>query len=66
MTVVSFGFKYGLPVDADMVADCRFLPNPHWVDELAPLTGQDSASRSTCCASRTPPSSSAPTWRPSA
>ena len=31
----------GLPVDADMVADCRFLPNPHWVPELAPLTGQD-------------------------
>jgi UPF0042 nucleotide-binding protein len=41
VTVVSFGFKYGLPVDADMVADCRFLPNPHWVPELAPLTGQD-------------------------
>ena len=41
VTVVSFGFKYGLPVDADMVADCRFLPNPHWVAELAPLTGRD-------------------------
>jgi UPF0042 nucleotide-binding protein len=41
VTVVSFGFKYGLPVDSDMVADCRFLPNPHWVPELAPLTGQD-------------------------
>ena len=41
ITVVSFGFKYGLPVDADMVADCRFLPNPHWVPELAPLTGRD-------------------------
>ena len=41
VNVVSFGFKYGLPVDADMVADCRFLPNPHWVAELAPLTGQD-------------------------
>ena len=39
--MVSFGFKYGLPVDADMVADCRFLPNPHWIPELAPLTGQD-------------------------
>ena len=39
--MVSFGFKYGLPVDADMVADCRFLPNPHWIAELAPLTGQD-------------------------
>ncbi len=41
INIVSFGFKYGLPVDADMVADCRFLPNPHWVPELAPLTGQD-------------------------
>jgi|SRR5882724_3272783 UPF0042 nucleotide-binding protein len=41
VTVVSFGFKYGLPVDADMVADVRFLPNPHWIPELAPLTGQD-------------------------
>lgn len=45
VTVLSFGFKYGLPVDADMVADCRFLPNPHWVPELAPRTGQDSAVR---------------------
>lgn len=43
VTVLSFGFKYGLPVDADMVADCRFLPNPHWVPELAPQTGQDRA-----------------------
>jgi RNase adapter protein RapZ len=41
VSIVSFGFKYGLPVDADMVADCRFLPNPHWVPELAPQTGQD-------------------------
>jgi RNase adapter protein RapZ len=41
LNVVSFGFKYGLPVDADMVADCRFLPNPHWVPDLAPLTGED-------------------------
>jgi len=43
--VLSFGYKYGLPVDADMVADCRFLPNPHWVPELAPQTGLDSAVR---------------------
>jgi RNase adapter protein RapZ len=41
VSVVSFGYKYGLPVDADMVADCRFLPNPHWIPELAPQTGQD-------------------------
>jgi UPF0042 nucleotide-binding protein len=45
VNIVSFGFKYGLPLDADMVADCRFLPNPHWIDALAPLTGQDSAVR---------------------
>jgi UPF0042 nucleotide-binding protein len=45
VTIVSFGFKYGLPVDADMVVDCRFLPNPHWIAELAPLTGQDPAVR---------------------
>jgi RNase adapter protein RapZ len=45
VNVISFGYKYGLPVDADMVADCRFLPNPHWVPELAPLTGQDSRVR---------------------
>jgi RNase adapter protein RapZ len=41
VSVVSFGYKYGLPVDADMVADCRFLPNPHWIPDLAPLTGRD-------------------------
>jgi UPF0042 nucleotide-binding protein len=40
-TVVSFGYKHGLPVDADLVLDCRFLPNPHWVPELRPHTGQD-------------------------
>ncbi len=45
VTIVSFGYKYGLPVDADMVVDCRFLPNPHWVPELAPLTGQNPAVR---------------------
>ncbi|MGV9282299.1 RNase adapter RapZ [Streptomyces sp. NPDC003730] len=38
-TVMSFGFKYGLPVDADLVVDMRFLPNPHWVPELRPFTG---------------------------
>lgn len=43
ITVESFGFKYGLPMDADMVMDVRFLPNPHWVDELRPLTGQHPA-----------------------
>jgi len=40
-TVMSFGFKYGLPMDADMVMDVRFLPNPHWIPELREHTGQD-------------------------
>jgi UPF0042 nucleotide-binding protein len=40
-TVLSFGYKNGLPLDADLVFDCRFLPNPHWVDELRPQTGLD-------------------------
>ena len=40
-TVLSFGFKYGLPLDADLVVDARFLPNPHWIPELRPHTGQD-------------------------
>jgi len=39
--VVSFGYKHGLPIDVDIVLDCRFLPNPHWVEELRPLTGVD-------------------------
>lgn len=41
VTLMSFGFKYGLPVDADHVVDVRFLPNPYWVPELRPLTGRD-------------------------
>lgn len=45
VTVESFGFKYGLPMDSDMVMDVRFLPNPHWVDELRPQTGQSPAVR---------------------
>lgn len=40
VTVESFGYKYGLPMDADTVMDVRFLPNPHWIDELRPHTGQ--------------------------
>ena len=40
-TVQSFGYKHGLPLDVDLVFDCRFLPNPHWVDELRPLTGKN-------------------------
>jgi UPF0042 nucleotide-binding protein len=45
LSIVSFGYKYGLPVDADVVADCRFLPNPHWLPELRPMTGQDAPVR---------------------
>ena len=45
LTVLSFGFKYGIPVDADLVADVRFLPNPHWVPDLRPHTGRDPAVR---------------------
>ena len=40
-TVISFGYKHGLPLDVDLVLDCRFLPNPHWVEELRPYTGLD-------------------------
>lgn len=41
VTVMSFGFKYGLPTDADLVADMRFLPNPFWEESLRPFTGED-------------------------
>lgn len=41
ITVLSFGFKYGIPQDADLVFDVRFLPNPYYVEELRPLTGED-------------------------
>ncbi|MCA1838858.1 MAG: RNase adapter RapZ [Actinomycetota bacterium] len=39
VNVISFGYKHGIPLDADIILDCRFLPNPHWVDELRPLNG---------------------------
>ena len=45
-SVVSFGYTHGLPLDADLVFDCRFLPNPHWVDELRPYSGLDEPVRS--------------------
>jgi len=41
LTVQSFGFKYGVPLDADMVLDVRFLPNPHWIPELREHSGQE-------------------------
>jgi len=40
-SIVSFGYKHGLPIDVDLVFDCRFLPNPHWVEELRALPGTD-------------------------
>ena len=43
--VVSFGYKYGIPRDVDLVLDCRFLPNPHWVEELRPLSGREAPVR---------------------
>ena len=43
VSLVSFGYKYGLPTDADLVLDCRFLPNPFFVEELRPQTGTDAA-----------------------
>jgi len=46
VSLVTFGYKYGLPRDADMVLDVRFLPNPHWIDRLRPLPGTDPDVRS--------------------
>jgi UPF0042 nucleotide-binding protein len=45
VAVESFGYKHGLPIDADIVMDVRFLPNPHWEEALRPLTGHDPAVR---------------------
>ncbi|NLK08019.1 MAG: RNase adapter RapZ [Firmicutes bacterium] len=45
VSVISFGFKHGLPLDADLAVDVRFLPNPFWVEALAPLTGNDAPVR---------------------
>jgi UPF0042 nucleotide-binding protein len=45
VSVVSFGYKHGVPVDVDLVFDVRFLPNPHWIDDLRPLTGTDAPVR---------------------
>ena len=41
VNILSFGYKYGIPVDADLVMDCRFIPNPHWIPELRPMNGLD-------------------------
>ena len=45
VNVLSFGYKYGIPVDADLVMDCRFIPNPHWIPELRPRNGTDNEVR---------------------
>ena len=45
VSVVSFGFKHGVPIDVDMVLDVRFLPNPHWEENLRPLSGLDDSVR---------------------
>ncbi len=50
VNVLSFGYKYGIPVDADLVLDCRFIPNPHWIPELRPLSGLDEKIKSTVLA----------------
>jgi UPF0042 nucleotide-binding protein len=46
INIVSFGYKHGVPVDVDLLFDCRFLPNPHWDDTLRPLPGTDPKVRS--------------------
>lgn len=51
INVLSFGYKYGIPVDADLLLDCRFIPNPHWVPALRPLNGMDSEVKSHVLAS---------------
>lgn len=45
VNVLSFGYKYGIPVDADLLLDCRFIPNPHWIPELRPKNGLDAEVR---------------------
>jgi UPF0042 nucleotide-binding protein len=45
VSVVSFGYKHGVPLDVDLLFDCRFLPNPHWVERLRPLPGTDAKVR---------------------
>ena len=44
-SLISFGYKFGIPLDVDLLFDCRFLPNPHWVEDLRPRPGTDEAVR---------------------
>lgn len=53
ISVMSFGFKYGIPVDADLVFDVRFLPNPYYIDQLRPKTGNDPEVRDYVMSSKT-------------
>ena len=53
ISLMSFGFQYGLPLDVDTVFDVRFLPNPHWIEELRPQSGLDAPVGSTSWNSRT-------------
>ena len=62
VTVVSFGYKYGLPMDSDLVVDVRFLPNPFWIPELRDQTGRDEPVRDYVLARTAPRSSSTATW----
>ncbi len=66
ISVVSFGYKNGLPVDADLVVDCRFLTNPHWVPELRPMSGLDAPVREYVLDSPARRSSLTPMWTCSA
>ena len=50
-SVISFGYKHGIPLDVDLVFDCRFLPNPFWVEELGHTAGSTTRSANTCSAS---------------
>ena len=52
MNILSFGYKYGIPVDSDLLLDCRFIPNPHWIPELRPLNGRDEPVRKAVLSAR--------------
>ena len=66
VTVISFGFKYGIPVDADFVADMRFLPNPYWIPELRPQDRRSTRRSPTTCSARPAPREFVDALRPAA
>ena len=55
VTILSFGFKYGIPGDADLVFDVRFLPNPYYIQDLRPMSGNDAPVRDYVMSSETAP-----------